>query len=290
MIGLTASTGKAKTPAGPSLDSDSFEAIAALAYRECGLTLTAEKLPMVQSRLRRRLHDLRIEGFSAYCAYLASDEGLPERRHLISALTTNVSHFFREAHHFEHLSEHFGQALHGLRNGQSLRLWSAGCSNGQEPLSVAMTLLEKARDLGDCDVRILATDIDPAVIRFARQAQYPEGWMNGLSEARRDQFFTPLQGAKERVFEARACVRDILRFNELNLLRPWPMSRRFDVIFCRNVVIYFDQETQDALWPRFAAALRPGGFLYLGHSERIAEPRRYGFELAGPTTYRRIDQ
>lgn len=286
MISHIAKPGNGRTPADQSLDGESFKAIAALAYSESGLTLNTEKLPMVQSRLRSRLRALGLEGFAAYCTYLGSEKGVSERRHLISALTTNVSHFFREAHHFEHLSEHIGEAMTERRG---VRLWSAGCSNGQEPLSIAMTLLERVRDLSGHDLLILATDIDPAVVQFARQARYPEGWMNGLSDARKDRFFTTLEGEKERLFQAKASLRAILRFNELNLLRPWPMSRRFDAIFCRNVVIYFDQETQDVLWPRFAAALRPGGFLYLGHSERIADPGRYGFELAGPTTYRRIE-
>ncbi|NNE52942.1 MAG: protein-glutamate O-methyltransferase CheR [Sulfitobacter sp.] len=272
------------------LDAESFRAIADLAYSESGLTLVPEKLSMVQSRLRHRLRKLGLGDFAQYCALVKSEAGHAERRHLISALTTNVSHFFREKHHYDRLIEIFCAKLPELRAGQSMRIWSAGCSNGQEAVSVAIALLEVARDAGNLDLRILGTDIDPQVVQFAREGRYPERLLGGVSEAQRAQFFHRTRSGSEETLEISPTVRSLLRFNELNLLASWPMSRRFDVILCRNVVIYFDQATQLALWPRFHTALNPDGVLILGHSERIADPAKYGFEAAGPTTYRLATQ
>ncbi|MFK7835804.1 MAG: protein-glutamate O-methyltransferase CheR [Sulfitobacter sp.] len=269
------------------LDPESFRAIADLAYRESGLTLVEEKSSMICSRLRHRLRDLGLQNFSAYTALLKSDDGAKERRHLISALTTNVSHFFREMHHFDTLREEFAKRLPGLRSGGQMRIWSAGCSNGQEAMSTAITLLEHSADAGQLDVRILATDIDPEVVGFAREGVYPERMIRGVSETLLSKYFDRDDSkAGEPFFAAKPALRNLIRVNQLNLLGEWPMTRRFDIVFCRNVVIYFDLKTQTTLWPRMKKTLAPDGVLFLGHSERIADPQAYGFDCTGPTTYR----
>lgn len=271
-----------------TLDPDSFRAIADLAYRESGLILADKKATMIQSRLRHRLRALGLPDFATYCSYIQSDKGQEEHRHLISALTTNVSHFFRENHHFDTLRSLLMHRLPDLRAGGSMRIWSAGCSNGQEPLSIAMTLLEHAPDMQRLDLRILATDIDPNVVNFARKGIYPTRLMNGVPDALRTKYFTPdaPEVGGEPSFAARPEIKNIIRYNHLNLLNPWPMRHRFDVIFCRNVVIYFDLETQCRLWPRIHQALRSDGILFLGHSERISPPEKFGFRVGEPTTYR----
>jgi chemotaxis protein methyltransferase CheR len=269
------------------LDPASFRKIAEIAYRESGLTLVEEKTSMIQSRLRHRLRELGIGTFADYCGFVASDAGGAERRMLISALTTNVSHFFRERHHFEELARIVGERLARLRAGASLRLWSAGCSNGQEALSAAMCLLELAPELADLDLRILATDIDPEVLRFATAARYPARMTAGIPPDLLKRYFDiDGEDAGEPVYAARPVLTRLIRYRELNLLSDWPMRGRFDVIFCRNVVIYFDAATQAALWPRFRAALPDDGTLFLGHSERIATPEAPGFACTGSTTYR----
>lgn len=278
----------ASTTTGAELDPASFRAIADLAYRESGLTLVAEKSSMVRSRLRHRLRDLGLPDFAAYSALLQSEAGRDERRHLISALTTNVSHFFREKHHFDALAEELRRRLPRLQAGGEMLIWSAGCSNGQEALSIAMTLTETVANVADYKVRILATDIDPEVVRFARAAAYPERLMGGVPEDLRARYFDKAEAGDEAIFTPRQALRQMIRFNELNLLAAWPMRRRFDVVFCRNVVIYFDAPTQARLWPRLHAAMAPDGVLYLGHSERIADPASCGFHCTGPTTYRPI--
>lgn len=270
-----------------SLDTASFHAIAALAYRESGLSLIEEKRPMIQSRLRHRLRDLGLVDFPSYCAFVESDQGSAELQHLISALTTNVSHFFREEHHFKTLKTELDRCLARLRGGGQMRIWSAGCSNGQEALSAAIALAEHVPEVTRLDLRILATDIDPQVVRFARQGLYPKRLLGGVSADLISKYFQEVDGpSDEQSFIVRGDLKAMIWFNELNLLAPWPMKKKFDVIFCRNVVIYFDLTTQETLWPNFHAALAKEGVLFLGHSERISDPANFGFTCTGPTTYR----
>lgn len=274
-----------------TLDDASFRAIAELAYRESGLTLVAEKATMIQSRLRHRLRALGIDSFSEYCSLIGSDNGENERRHLISALTTNVSHFFREKRHFDAIEAILDKRLPHLRAGGQMRIWSAGCSNGQEATSAVITMMEHAPEVENLDVRILATDIDPEVVGFARAGVYPERLIGGVPEALRSKYFDTSNCAEgEPLYTTKNMIRNMIRFNQLNLLTKWPMNRPFDIILCRNVVIYFDAETQATLWPRFHNTLKPDGVLFLGHSERIADPSQYKFNCIGPTSYAPINQ
>lgn len=274
-------------PKEAALDAESFRTIADLAYRLSGLTLVEEKATMIQSRLRHRLRSLGLSDFSGYCALLETEAGLEERKHLISALTTNVSHFFREAHHFELMKDHLAPRLTDLRGGAPLRIWSAGCSNGQEALSAAMTCREMLGTGSGPDLRILGTDIDEKVISFARRGLYSDRQVEGIPPALLQKYFTPQSsGSGAPSYQASPEIAALIRYNTLNLLADWPIRIRFDLIFCRNVVIYFDPETQERLWPKFHKALSPEGLLFLGHSERISDPERFGFACVGPTTYR----
>ncbi len=265
-----------------TLDKSSFDVIAALAHRESGLNIVPEKMMMVQSRLRHRLRALDLPDFQAYSRLLGSTQGSEERRHMISALTTNVSHFFREPHHFELLTQRLAPRLkHRILSGDRIRIWSAGCSNGQEPYSIAMHLVGREPALADADFKILATDIDPKVVTFAQQGTYPSQFLSGLSQDDTSRFMQDADGGLRVVDTIRKCV----AFRELNLLADWPMRQRFDAIFCRNVVIYFDLETQARLWPRFREALADDGMFFLGHSERVMSPDVVGFTSIGPTAY-----
>ncbi|MDW3221886.1 MAG: protein-glutamate O-methyltransferase CheR [Paracoccaceae bacterium] len=278
MNNLTSETG---------IDPDSFKAIAELAYRESGLILAVEKTSMIQSRLRHRLKALSLSNFSEYSTLVCSDSGFDERRHMISALTTNVSHFFREKHHFDILEEQLRSTLlPKLKAGGSVRIWSAGCSNGQEAMSIAMTLLEIEPEIEKLNVKVLATDIDAQVVSFAADACYPERLTSGIPTALSHKYFDQKDSGGERFFCASNSLKSLISYRELNLLNEWPMRQQMDVIFCRNVVIYFDQKTQNKLWPRFRQLLTREGFLFLGHSERIPEPQDAGFQTYGPTTYK----
>ena len=280
-------------PAGlqaPELAADAFRRIAAIAYREAGLAIGEGRSAMVRTRLARRLRALNLPGFEAYCDHIESPAGADEVGLLISALTTNVSHFFRESHHFDILrSDVIPPLAARARAGERVRIWSAGCANGQEPYSVAMTLIDEGVP-PDADVRVLGTDIDPAVIAHAGAGQYPETMLSGLPDPMRARHFAPAPGGREPHWAIDETVRGLVSFRVLNLLDAWPMRGRFDAIFCRNVVIYFDAATQDRLWHRFAAQLAPGGWLFLGHSERLSPGAKPLFAGRGVTTYQRTER
>ncbi len=269
------------------LDETSFKSIAELAYKESGLQLVAEKMSMIQSRLRHRLKAVGIDSFPKYAQFVCSDNGISERREMISALTTNVSHFFREQHHFDILQTKVLPAkIDVLRKGGRFRVWSAGCSNGQEAYSIAMASLDSYPELSQLDFKILASDIDQKVVDFASEGTYPQRLLSGVNQDRLKKYFTECRDGNESSFQAKSLIKSTVAFKELNLLSDWPMKQQMDVIFCRNVIIYFDAVTQNSLWPRFRKQLKPDGFLFLGHSERISDPDLSGFANQGPTTYR----
>lgn len=271
-------------PEARPMSETAFAAISQLARSEAGLVLPPGKATMVQSRLRKRLRHLGLGDLEAYARFVCSDEGVAERRYMISALTTNVSHFFREAHHFTILQNAvFPCLIERARAGGRVRIWSAGCSSGQEPYSIAMALLSAAPDMGQRDVLILGSDIDPNMISAAEEATYSAQQVTGIPTEFQDGFLVPRgQGS----FNIAPQVRKIVRFRELNLLGSWPMQGQFDAIFCRNVVIYFDQATQGNLWPRFHSVLAPEGWLFVGHSERISDNAVHLYHSVGQTAYR----
>ena len=263
-----------------------FRKIAAMVHGDAGIALHETKATLVYSRLAKRLRALGLASFQDYCALVAGADGVDERQRMLAALTTNVTRFFREPHHFDHLRDKvLGPLLSGARAGRKVRLWSAACSSGQEPYSMAMTLLSLAPDAAGLDIKILATDIDPNMVAEARIGVYAEGLMAGVSEEHRRRWTAPAAGRPGYVQVAEA-ARALVTFNELNLIGDWPMRSQFAAIFCRNVAIYFDDDTQARLWSRFAPLLPVGGVLYIGHSERIAGPAAAHFAPDGITTYR----
>lgn len=271
-----------------SFSDPGFQALCKIAYHEAGLVLSEAKAPMIQSRLRHRLKTLQMSSLTDYCSFISSESGKAELSHMISALTTNVSGFFREPHHFELVRNHLlPNLLQKLKKGEQIRIWSAGCSNGQEPYSLAMFLAEYSSEFTSSNCKILATDIDHAVLRYASKGEYSESQVSGLSLERREKFFSATSNIKEKNYTINPNIRSMVTFRQLNLHETWPMHKQFDFIFCRNVVIYFDTETQDRLWPRFHKTLTPHGFLFVGHSERIGSSL---FEVVGATTYAKKQQ
>jgi chemotaxis protein methyltransferase CheR len=268
-----------------SLTEAEFARVAAIAHREAGLSLSEGKRAMIASRLGRRLRATGLPDFASYLAHLESDAGHAERDHLISALTTNVTSFFREAHHFHTLeTTDLPRLAERARAGGRVRMWSAGCSTGQEPYSLAMCLLRAIPDVGRLDVRVLATDIDTTVLATAARGCYPASQLDSLDPALRRQFF---RETPDGAFEVAESLRDMIHFRPLNLIGAWPIRGPFDAIFCRNVVIYFDAETQAVLWPRLHAMLAPGGVLFIGHSERLDPESATRLVSDGVTTYRK---
>jgi chemotaxis protein methyltransferase CheR len=262
-----------------------FNAIADVLRGDTGITLSDIKAPLVYSRLVKRLRALGLSNFKEYCDLIAEDTG-GERVHMIAALTTNVTRFFREPHHFEHFKTHLlSDLVKEARRGRSVRIWSAGCSSGEEPYSIALTILDLAPDAHRHDVRVLATDIDTEILRNARQGAYSAAAVAPIPPLLRQRWMREASSpAGEPMWRAGEEMRALVSYRTLNLLGDWPMKRKFDAVFCRNVVIYFEELVREALWPRFAAAMSPHAFLYLGHSERVADPDG-AFTIAGMTTY-----
>ncbi|GGG63363.1 chemotaxis protein methyltransferase [Salipiger pallidus] len=267
-----------------SFTDEDFRSLASLARSEFGLSLAESKKPLVYSRLARRLRSRQLSRFQDYMSLLKAPGEEDERLELISALTTNVTSFFREKHHFETLKQ---QLVPELRDQKRIRLWSAGCSSGQEPYSLAMTLMAELPDNAVRNLRILATDIDPVIVRKARTATYPQEDLQSIPPQLRERFTTKTT-VQDGQFEIALEARELITFGELNLMETWPFQGPFDAILCRNVAIYFDQDTQQVLWQRFADKLRVGGYLFIGHSERVSGPALELLSTAGVTTYRRI--
>lgn len=267
-------------------DAD-FTAIARLAQQDFGLHLTGAKKDLVYSRLTRRLRNLGLSDFHSYCLILESPGGAVERMAMLSALTTNVTHFFREEHHFNTLRDTvLPPLIAAARRGGRVRLWSAGCSAGQEPYSLALTILDLCPDAARFDIRILATDVDPVILARAEAGIYRDDEVKSLPETLQGRYLQPVPNHPNH-FAIAAKPRALIRFGALNLMSDWPIRGPFDVIFCRNVAIYFDTETQSRLWTRLADLLSPEGHLFIGHSERLAGPACLQFAGSGVTTYRK---
>jgi chemotaxis protein methyltransferase CheR len=263
-----------------------FQAVSELAHREAGIVLPPGKAMLVYSRLAPLVRKTGCQTFGAYIIRLKEDAA--ERAQAIRALTTNHTFFYREAHHFEHFEHDVRPGLvQRLERGDRVRMWSAGCSSGEETWSLLMTLLGPDRATGQAiarrDVRLLASDIATHAIAKAQAGTYRADDLKPVPEPLRRAWTS---GSGDSVMIAPE-VRGMARFRELNLLGEWPMQGKFDVIFCRNVMIYFDNPTKERLVARFAQMLARGGWLYIGHSERVTGPALDELAPMGPTLYRR---
>ena len=262
---------------------DDFKKIAQILHSHAGIALAEGKAALVYSRLAKRLRSLGLRSFREYCALVEDKQGVDERQAMMAALTTNVTRYFREPHHFDHLRDVvMPKLVDRARRGGRIRLWSAACSNGQEPYSMAITVLQALPEAANLDVKILATDIDPNMVAEGRAGIYREDAITPVPLDLRRKWFKKAAGGAWEVADE---LRTLVSFKELNLIGDWPMKGKFDVIFCRNVVIYFDEPTQERIWSRFAPLLEPGGTLYIGHSERVSGPGASLFETTGLTTY-----
>lgn len=263
-----------------------FEAISKIVYEGAGIVLPPTKAMLVYSRLAPMVRDTNCGTFAAYVERMRSDAG--ERTRAIEALTTNHTFFYRESHHFEHFAAKVRpELLQRIAAREPVRMWSAGCSSGEETWSLVLTLLGPDRDQGRriaaSDTLVLATDLVSHVIAKASAATYATNDLEPVPAAIR----TPWTEPRGETTAMSAEARQLVRFKLLNLLGEWPLSRPFDVIFCRNVMIYFDQPTKERLVARLAAQLRPGGHLYIGHSERATGPAERELDQVGPTIYQR---
>jgi chemotaxis protein methyltransferase CheR len=269
-------------------DAD-FRSLVALARERTGISLSDSKRNLIYSRLSRRLRVLGMTSFRAYREYLQSAEGEQEIESFINSISTNLTKFFRESHHFDHLRDRvalpFSHASSG-KSGQRLRIWSAGCSTGEEPYTIAAVLRRAVPDIERHDVRILATDIDTEVLSKGANGQYPAASIDDIPENYRSLFQPKSSRGTSAAVVINHELKLLISFRHLNLMESWPMRGLFDAIFCRNVMIYFDGPTKTTLIDRFVEQLRPGGWLYIGHSESLLGTHQ-NLSHAGRTIYRR---
>jgi len=265
---------------------DDFDALRALVRQHTGISLSDAKRELVYGRLSRRLRALGLESFRDYRELLTNDPDGQEIIEFCNAITTNLTAFFRESHHFDYLREHVLEPLADRPPGQRVRIWSAGCSTGEEPYSIAMTVKEAVPATQRHDIKILATDLDSDVLAKGRAGVYGQDRMKDMAQARLARFFRENREDSVVRYTANPEIRDLITFNQLNLMTEFPMKGPFDVIFCRNVVIYFDKDTQRGLFRRYAQMQRPGDILFLGHSENIFKVSD-DYTLVGRTVYRR---
>ena len=264
-----------------------FEFLAGLAYKHAGISLSDSKRNLVYSRLSRRLRALELNSFAEYRQYLESSGG-DEVERFINSISTNHTKFFREAHHFTHfrssVHETFAQQDQ-KRLPRRLRVWSAGCSTGEEPYTIALVLRRELPEMARQDVKILATDIDTDVLAKASRGEYPAESLDNVPDPF-CRYFQPVPESEGATIKIAHDVRSLITFRQLNLMSPWPVKGPFDAIFCRNVMIYFDAPTKSKLIDRFIQLIRPGGTLYIGHSESLLGSHA-GLKLMGRTIYRR---
>lgn len=265
-----------------------FRYLSGFVQEHCGITMGEHKRQLLQGRLQRRLRALALDSFAEYCELLRRDP-VAELDAFVSAISTNVTAFFREPHHFEYLAGQLSAWL-GERPRRRVRIWSAGCATGEEAYSLAMVLAEAIEaERGPCDALILATDISPAALETARRGVYALERLGGVSPARRHRWFQRGSGAHAGFARVHPRLAELVRVRPLNLIEPWPMHGAFDAIFCRNVVIYFDTPAKQRLFERFDGALQPHGKLFLGHSESM-HGLSGQFTLVGQTIYAKCPQ
>lgn len=263
-----------------SISDATFERVRKLIYEKAGINLNESKRMLVYGRLTPLARRQGLPSIEALLDRVARDATLEQL--FVNALTTNLTSFFREAHHFEML----GQALRGARG--RVRIWCAAASTGEEPYSIALTCREHAP--AGVQVEIVATDIDTSVLAKARAGVYPEASVASVPAAARKQCFTSRSDAGKPVVEVGSALKSMIKFQQLNLTKPnWPLSGQFDFIFCRNVLIYFDQPTKTGILRRMHSVLRPGGILYVGHSEHFRDELDL-YRPCGRTAYARIEK
>lgn len=262
-----------------------FNRVKKIVYDYAGIDLNDSKKNLVYNRLSKRIRFLNMQTFSEYLNYVEA-QGESEFVHLINAITTNLTFFFRENHHFEYLAK---TVLPGLLKAnqaiKKIRVWSAGCSTGEEPYSIAIILKEVVP--AGWDAKVIATDLDSNVVATGKRGVYQIDRLKGVTEERKKKWFLKGTGSQDGLVKVKPELQSVIEFGQLNLMSEWPIKDSIDVIFCRNVVIYFDKPTQSKLFNRYADRLPENGHLFIGHSESLYKVCDR-FELLGQTIYKKL--
>ncbi|WP_028579978.1 CheR family methyltransferase [Desulfogranum japonicum] len=271
-----------------------FTRLSGFIYGQLGIKMPESKKCMLTGRLGKRLRVLELQNFREYCEYLFSDQGMQEELvHLIDAVTTNKTDFFREPGHFDYLVNTALPTMQILNRGRyrkKWRVWSAGCSTGEEPYTLAMVLSEYQEMMQGFSFEILATDVARRVLQVASRAVYPVERITPVSSRYRKKYFLRGKGSRNGEVRVNKQLRHRVSFGHLNFMdEDFGLPNMVDVIFCRNVIIYFDKQTQEKLMHKFYRYLNPGGYLFLGHSESLQGHQTPLIQVA-PTVYRRSEQ
>jgi chemotaxis protein methyltransferase CheR len=274
------------------LKESEFSRFSSFIYEQVGIQLSPAKKTMLEARLQKRLKVLGMDSFATYSKFIFSAEGRrDELVHLIDAVTTNKTDFFREPGHFSHLTQ---KALPEIlarrerRGPEPVRIWSAGCSSGEEPYTLAMVLSEFAEECRDFRFSILATDISCRILEAARTAVYSEDRIDGIPGDIKRKYLLRSRDHGRKLVRICPKIRSRIAFRRINFMdSDFGISDKMDIIFCRNVVIYFDRPTQQDLMRKFYRQMRPGGYLFLGHSETL-HGIDVDFKPVGSTVYRKI--
>jgi chemotaxis protein methyltransferase CheR len=266
---------------------DDFHALAAVITAECGIKLPSSKKVMLESRVRKRLKELQLNSFEQYRQFFfgLADRG-QELPHLIDVVTTNTTDFFREPNHFKLLVQRMVPEWLELGLRRELRVWSAGCSSGEEPYTLAMVLMDIAEGRQGFFFEILATDISGHVLQKAMRAVYPEDRIRTVPEALKRKYLLRTKDRTMKLVRMGPELRSSVTFKRLNFMETFRLDEQMDVIFCRNVLIYFDRETQTRILQRICSHLTPRGHLFIGHSESLAGMGLPMVQIA-PTVYRK---
>lgn len=276
-----------------ALTPEEFRTIQQIMYESIGVNLTEAKNALVVSRLSKRLRQLNFESFSEYICYLEED---PDEVHLMfNYLTTNVTKFFREEHHFEYLKNEYlpeYEAEEKQNNGKKIRVWSAGCSTGEEPYTLAIVFLDYLKNKKKTDFEILATDVNTEVLEKAKQGIYSHKEVEGIPYNMLKEYFKLGKGPNSGLFKTKDILQKKINFRRANLAsaEDYPMSEPVDILFCRNVFIYFDTETRNKVLANFYRCLKPGGLLFVGHSESVKPSSENNgcWRLIRHTIYKRL--
>ncbi|RLA07561.1 MAG: chemotaxis protein CheR [Gammaproteobacteria bacterium] len=275
-----------RSPKEFELTDNDFNRLRELVTKHTGINLSDAKRTLVYSRISRRLRELGLNQFKDYCD-LIEQRNSNELENFSNAISTNLTAFFRESHHFDYLANTvLPQILANNHDRQRLRIWSAGCSTGEEPYSLAMVVSEVMPKNSTWDIKILATDLDTQVLATAKRGVYGPDRTSGLSPQRLKRWFTAGKGDQQGKVRVVPELQQMITFKQLNLMHDWPMRGPFDVVFCRNVVIYFDKPTQRVLFQRIAELMPAASHLLIGHSETLFNVSEQ-FELIGKTIYQR---
>ncbi|HEG42800.1 MAG TPA: hypothetical protein ENH94_02010 [Phycisphaerales bacterium] len=269
------------------LSEKEFRTVSDLVYKHCGINLHTGKKELVRARLAKRLRLLKIRAFSEYIDYAINDPSGKEFTMLIDSLSTNLTSFFRESQHFDYLNRVFYPAMLQRKSAAKdfrIRAWSAGCSSGEEPYTIAITLLDVLQGQGRWDVKVLATDISTKVLGIAKRGIYEKKRVEPVSPQQKQKYLLHTKVDGQQCYEVSNALREVITFGQLNLMEQWPIQGPIDFIFCRNVMIYFDKQTQQRLVGRYWDLLDSGGVLFTGHSESLTGIE-HKFKYVQPTIY-----